>query len=186
MLSGVELLPVSPERSGRCEFEPAGPPRGRIPPGNPGVPTLISWEEMPWSGPPTRLLEGQLHRFRILALYASERWGNFSYAVPVAEGRYRVNLKFCEAHYGLHNTGIGGLGSRVFDVYCNGVALLQEFRYFQGGGRRWTARGPNLRRHPSERPRQNRAHIRSGQRDGQCEWHRSRRGFEIRRKPTPA
>jgi hypothetical protein len=27
-----------------------------------------------------------------MALYASERWGHFSYAVPVAEGRYRVTL----------------------------------------------------------------------------------------------
>ncbi len=62
-----------------------------------------------------------------MALYASERWGNFSYAVPVAEGRYRVTLRFCEGHYGKHNTGIGGIGSRVFDVYCNGVALLRNF-----------------------------------------------------------
>ena len=69
-----------------------------------------------------------------VALYASERWGHFSYAVPVAEGRYRVNLKFCEGHYGPHNTGIGGLGSRVFDVYCNGVALLRNFDVFKEAG----------------------------------------------------
>jgi hypothetical protein len=62
-----------------------------------------------------------------MALYASERWGHFSYAVPVAEGRYRVTLKFCEGHYGRRNTGVGGVGSRVFDVYCNGVALLRDF-----------------------------------------------------------
>ena len=60
-----------------------------------------------------------------MALYASERWGHFSYAVPVADGRYRLTLKFCEGHYGPHNTGVGGVGSRVFDVYCNGVALLR-------------------------------------------------------------
>jgi hypothetical protein len=35
-----------------------------------------------------------------MALYASERWGHFSYAVPVAEGRYRVTMRFCEGHYG--------------------------------------------------------------------------------------
>lgn len=62
-----------------------------------------------------------------MALYASERWGHFSYAVPVADGRYRVTLKFCEGHYGRLNTGVGGIGSRVFDVYCNGVALLRNF-----------------------------------------------------------
>jgi len=62
-----------------------------------------------------------------MALYASERWGHFSYSVPVAEGRYRVTLKFCEGHYGKRNTGKGGPGSRIFDVYCNGVALLRGF-----------------------------------------------------------
>lgn len=62
-----------------------------------------------------------------MALYASERWGHFSYAVPVADGRYRVTLKFCEGHYGRRNTGVGGMGSRVFDVYCNGEALLRNF-----------------------------------------------------------
>jgi hypothetical protein len=62
-----------------------------------------------------------------MALYASERWGHFSYALPVSEGRYKVTLKFCEGHYGKRNTGAGGLGSRVFDVYCNGVALLRGF-----------------------------------------------------------
>lgn len=64
------------------------------------------------------------------ALYVSERWGHFSYAVPVAEGRYRVKLKFCEGHYGPHNSGVGGAGSRLFDVYCNGVALLRNFDIF--------------------------------------------------------
>ena len=69
-----------------------------------------------------------------VALYASERWGNFSYALPVAEGQYRVTLKFCEGHYGRRNTGIGGVGSRSFDVYCNGVALLRGFDIFQAAG----------------------------------------------------
>lgn len=69
-----------------------------------------------------------------MALYASERWGHFSYALPVPDGRYRVTLKFCEGHYGKRNTGTGGLGSRVFDVYCNGVALLRGFDIFKAAG----------------------------------------------------
>jgi len=69
-----------------------------------------------------------------VALYASERWGHFSYAIPVANGSYRVTMKFCEGHYGRHNTGIGGLGSRVFDVYCNGVALLKDFDIYREAG----------------------------------------------------
>lgn len=69
-----------------------------------------------------------------IELYGSERWGHFSYAVPVAEGRYRVTLRFCEGHYGRRNTGVGGLGSRAFDVYCNGVALLRNFDVFKEAG----------------------------------------------------
>ena len=69
-----------------------------------------------------------------MALYTSERWGHFSYTVPVADGRYRVTLKFCEGHYGRRNTGVGGIGSRVFDVYCNGVALLRGFDIFKEAG----------------------------------------------------
>jgi len=69
-----------------------------------------------------------------MALYASERWGHFSYALPVAEGRYKVTLRFCEGHYGRGNTGVGGLGSRVFDVYCNGVALMRSFDIIKQAG----------------------------------------------------
>jgi hypothetical protein len=71
-------------------------------------------------------------------LYGSERWGHFSYALPVPEGRYRVTLRFSEGHYGARNTGVGGAGSRVFDVYCNGEALLRKFdilREANGEGR---------------------------------------------------
>lgn len=69
-----------------------------------------------------------------MALYASERWGHFSYALPVADGKYRVTLKFCEGHYGKHNSGVGGEGSRLFDVYCNGVALMRNFDIFKEAG----------------------------------------------------
>lgn len=68
------------------------------------------------------------------ALYSSERWGHFSYALPVPDGRYKVTLKFSEGHYGDRNTGFGGLGSRVFDVYCNGVALLRNFDIYKEAG----------------------------------------------------
>ncbi len=68
------------------------------------------------------------------ALYSSERWGHFSYALPLPDGRYKVTLKFSEGHYGDRNTGFGGLGSRVFDVYCNGVALLRNFDIYKEAG----------------------------------------------------
>ncbi|WP_321470089.1 malectin domain-containing carbohydrate-binding protein [uncultured Paludibaculum sp.] len=69
-----------------------------------------------------------------VALYASERWGHFSYSIPVADGLYRVALKFNEGHYGRRNTGVGGLGSRIFDVYCNGAALLRNFDIMKAAG----------------------------------------------------
>jgi Malectin domain len=70
-----------------------------------------------------------------MALYSSERWGHFSYALPVPDGRYKVTLRFSEGHYGSGNTGYGGFGSRVFDVYGNGVALLREFDIYREAGR---------------------------------------------------
>ncbi len=71
-------------------------------------------------------------------LYTTERFGNFSYAIPVAEGRYTVTLHFAETWFGPDKPTLGGVGSRVFDVYCNGRALLKDFDIFKtaGGGNR--------------------------------------------------
>ncbi|MEO8593776.1 MAG: malectin domain-containing carbohydrate-binding protein [Candidatus Solibacter sp.] len=70
-----------------------------------------------------------------MALYDSERWGHFSYAIPVAGGNYRLTLRFCEGHLGNPGGGAaGGVGARVFDVYCNGVALLRNFDIFKEAG----------------------------------------------------
>lgn len=69
-------------------------------------------------------------------LYSNERWGHFTYSIPVApEGRYKVTLKFAETNFGSSNPGRGGVGSRIFDVYCNGVALLRNFDIFKEAGR---------------------------------------------------
>jgi hypothetical protein len=66
--------------------------------------------------------------------YRSERYGNFSYAIPVAPGRYSVTLHFAEAWFGPWKPSGGGEGSRVFDVYCNGTALLKGFDIFKTAG----------------------------------------------------
>jgi hypothetical protein len=67
-------------------------------------------------------------------LYRAERFGNFTYAIPVAEGRYNVTLRFAESWFGPGQPGGGGAGSRAFDVYCNGAALLRNFDVFRTAG----------------------------------------------------
>jgi len=67
-------------------------------------------------------------------LYSAERFGNFDYAIPVAAGTYGVTLRFAETYFGALNSGLGGRGSRVFDVYCNGVTLLRSFDIFKEAG----------------------------------------------------
>jgi hypothetical protein len=69
-------------------------------------------------------------------LYESERWGHFSYAIPVSSGRYTAILHFVERRFGAGNRDnlIGpphgdssGPGVRVFNVLCNGTAILRDF-----------------------------------------------------------
>jgi hypothetical protein len=77
-------------------------------------------------------------------LYSGERFGYFSYAMPVAPGKYRVTLRFAETYWGVPNrypslpdqngSLEGGAESRIFDVYCNGVALLRNFNIFKEAG----------------------------------------------------
>jgi hypothetical protein len=60
-------------------------------------------------------------------LFVTERYGHFSYAIPVAPGSYTVNLYFAETYWGPDNAGGGGPGQREFNVLCNGLALLYDF-----------------------------------------------------------
>jgi hypothetical protein len=55
--------------------------------------------------------------------------------VPVVTGgRYTLRLYFMEHWFGVQNGGIGGVGSRVFDVSCNGAILLKGFDIFREAG----------------------------------------------------
>lgn len=61
-------------------------------------------------------------------LFEWERYGHFRYLIPViATKEYKVRLYFSEGWFGASNGGPGGIGSRVFDVYCNGTTLLKDF-----------------------------------------------------------
>lgn len=55
--------------------------------------------------------------------YESERWGHFSYAIPVAPGKYTVTLHFIEHGNAGHTTQSE---QRVFNVFCNGRAVLSK------------------------------------------------------------
>jgi hypothetical protein len=126
MVSAIELLPVSP---------------GTVRPIRIRAGWTTSWQDSSgnqWQSDsyflggnalvrPTNPARDSSTKAHDAALFGSERWGHFSYAIPVADGRFRLTLKFCEGHYGSRNSGRGGVGSRLFDVYCNGVALLRNF-----------------------------------------------------------
>ena len=64
--------------------------------------------------------------------YETERWGHFSYAIPVAPGKYTATLHFIERHAaGSYDrvapaTGRSGSDSqeRVFNVFCNGKTVI--------------------------------------------------------------
>jgi len=62
-------------------------------------------------------------------LYDSERWGNFSYAIPVAPGKYTIVLYFAARRRAPDQElpAAGEPTDRVFDVDCNGKAILENF-----------------------------------------------------------
>ena len=71
-------------------------------------------------------------------LFRGERFGSLRYLIPVPPGRYAVTFYFAEAWFGPDTPAGGGVGSRVFDILCNGVALRRGFDVFKearGGGR---------------------------------------------------
>jgi hypothetical protein len=52
-------------------------------------------------------------------LYQSERYGNFSYSIPVPSGDYLVTLKFAEIYW-------TQVGRRVFNVLVQGTTVLSN------------------------------------------------------------
>lgn len=59
-------------------------------------------------------------------LFAGERYGNFTYALPVDEGTYKLTLYFSEKYWGAGSTRKDGAGKRVFNIFCNGMALTRR------------------------------------------------------------
>lgn len=52
-------------------------------------------------------------------LYQSERYGNFSYAIPIANGNYKITLKFAEIYWSAR-------GKRQFDVKAEGKVVVSN------------------------------------------------------------
>ncbi len=62
-------------------------------------------------------------------LYEAERWGNFSYAIPVSPGRYSLALHFAARRGDWPAPVQDGKTAiaHIFNVFCNGKVLLQNF-----------------------------------------------------------
>lgn len=64
--------------------------------------------------------------------YETERWGHFSYAIPVAPGHYTVTLHFIEHHAGPESTNLPpndeatSSEERVFNIFCNGQTIVSK------------------------------------------------------------
>jgi hypothetical protein len=87
-------------------------------------------------------------------LYETERWGNFSYAIPVTPGRYSVSLLFSARHGDWDESSTQSGENRspvahIFNVFCNGNVLLRDFDLAKEAGhtdvvvRRFTGLEPN-------------------------------------------
>jgi hypothetical protein len=69
------------------------------------------------------------------ALYSAERYDHFTYAIPVdTRDQYTLVLRFAELYFGPSASGVGGVGSRVFRVMCNGNILLDNFDIYKEAG----------------------------------------------------
>ncbi len=69
------------------------------------------------------------------SLYVQERYGHFTYSIPVdTRGRYTLVLHFAELYWVPDSVIRSGVGIRVFRVYCNGSTLLDNFDIIKEAG----------------------------------------------------
>jgi len=132
MLSGIELLPGS---------------RGQL------RPVRIVTRDVPyysddshWWSADTYFKGGQFAATEEAAagtddpeLYSTERWGHFSYAIPVTPGKYVVTLHFIERHFraadrGQPSSSQGSAGTRLFNVFCNRKLILRDLNILEQAG----------------------------------------------------
>ena len=127
-LNAVEILPGAPQRMLPIRII-AGPSLYGDSNGNVWMPDRYFF-----GGRVTRF-GGDLSKVPDGGVYDWHRFGHFHYVVPVGPtGRYTLKLYFLEHWFGVQSGAIGGVGSRVFDVSCNGTMLLKRFDIFQEAG----------------------------------------------------
>ena len=68
-------------------------------------------------------------------MYETERWGHFSYAIPVTAGHYTATFHFIERRFDAANrdryadssdASQDTTSGRLFNVFCNGKAILKD------------------------------------------------------------
>jgi hypothetical protein len=72
----------------------------------------------------------------------TERWGHFSYAIPVVPGRYAATFYFIEHRFDAANRDRYGEtsgephadGGRLFSVFCGGKAILRDVNLIKEAG----------------------------------------------------
>jgi len=143
---------ISPAKDGllHLSFQGAGP-NGfvnalEILPGTAGkmLPVRLTMQDSPYRDhlgriwmPDQYFLSGRRHTGKMPSehidgtadpeLFSTYRYGNFTYSIPVVEGgKYTITLYFAETWFTSPDSQ-GGIGNRVFDVYCNGQTLLKDF-----------------------------------------------------------
>ena len=75
-------------------------------------------------------------------MYETERWGHFSYAIPVTPGRYVATFHFIEHRFDAANhdryqdssDDRSEARGRLFSVFCNGKAVLQNLDLIKDAG----------------------------------------------------
>ncbi len=120
LVSGIEILPGIPGRMRPVRITTRNTP-------------YISSNKLVWE--PDFFHRGgrQVSRLHPVAgtpdspLYQNERYGHFTYRIPVVPGRYTLTLKFAETYFGQKNFRGPAYGLRLFRVHCNGAMLLKDF-----------------------------------------------------------
>ncbi len=127
-LNAIEILPGTPHRMLPVRII-AGPSLYRDSNGNTWMPDryFFGGRVNRFSTDLSKLPDGRLFEWH--------RYGHFHYAVPVAAGgKYTLKLYFLEHWFGVQNGSLGGVGSGVFDVSCDGLMLLKSFDIFREAG----------------------------------------------------